>query len=348
MPPLTGFFFCLGFLLIKTACGQTYSATYLPSNVPPTTEEGQAGTNQCGTSLNQTSSCQNAYINAVDDFCIFAPPNPGADSFIGNTERVEVAWCIKNGTGARLIPDGAITGAHFVQTPDFVQITGIGNLTLLNVPAGDGGGELDPHGADGNGNPIGGLVFSTAFGQLEEIHEWTNFLSDSLFCFRACKPGPMAPTFCQHIYDEMGCAWNMPASYAAGFESCAGDSGEPMGVYGASTFHQGDPATPAAHPAPSSSSCVTTSTIGNGFLIVGTSVSVPIPTSSSASATITSGASKQTLSSGTKSTASLASATTTGTASGSSRTVPQEWWERFVVIIGSAAVCSIFGSFLVL
>jgi hypothetical protein len=50
---------------------------------------------------------------------------------------------------------------------------GVGNLTNINIPAGDGGGELDPHGADGNGNPIGGLVFSSAFGALEEIHEWT-------------------------------------------------------------------------------------------------------------------------------------------------------------------------------
>ena len=24
-----------------------------------------------------------------------------------------------------------------------------------------------------SGNPIGGLVFSSAFGQLEQIHEWT-------------------------------------------------------------------------------------------------------------------------------------------------------------------------------
>lgn len=43
----------------------------------------------------------------------------------------------------------------------------------MNVPAGDSGGELDPHGADGNGNPIGGLVFSSAFGELQQIHEWT-------------------------------------------------------------------------------------------------------------------------------------------------------------------------------
>ena len=40
---------------------------------------------------------------------------------------------------------------HFVQTPDYVQITGVGDLTKLNIPAGDDGGELDPHGADGNG-----------------------------------------------------------------------------------------------------------------------------------------------------------------------------------------------------
>ena len=70
---------------------------------------------------------------------------------IGNTERIEVSWCIKPGYGTRLIPAGAISGAHFVQTPDFVQVTGVGDLTLLNIPQGDDGGELDPHGADGNG-----------------------------------------------------------------------------------------------------------------------------------------------------------------------------------------------------
>ena len=91
--------------------------------------------------------------------------------------------------------------------------SGTGDLTTLNIPKGDEGGELDPHGADGNGNPIGGLCFTSAFRQLEQIHEWTvrlpsrmlyvlpplpfsstlllrfqNFMSDSEFCFRACKP----------------------------------------------------------------------------------------------------------------------------------------------------------------
>jgi hypothetical protein len=50
--------FQLGLVSVRA---QTYSATYLPSNVPNQSEPGQAGTNQCGTVSNQTSQCQNAY-----------------------------------------------------------------------------------------------------------------------------------------------------------------------------------------------------------------------------------------------------------------------------------------------
>ncbi|KAH8830528.1 hypothetical protein DL96DRAFT_1461885, partial [Flagelloscypha sp. PMI_526] len=206
---------------------------------------------------------------------------------IGNTERFEVAWCLKNGTGNRIIPDGTIKGVTFIQTPDYVQLTGIGDLTLINVKAKDSGGELDPHGADGNGNPIGGLVFSSAFnGKLTQIHEWTNFQRQliSMFncficCFRACKDGPKAANLCQHIC-KMGCGWNMPGDYQAGeFKSCQGDSGEPMGIYGGSTFHQGDAQTPAPHPAPSSSKCQTIQTVSNGgFIISGTSIGLSTST----------------------------------------------------------------------
>ncbi|CDO71123.1 hypothetical protein BN946_scf184844.g127 [Trametes cinnabarina] len=283
----------LSLSLASVALAQTYSATYLPSNTPKQSEQGQTGTNQCGSGHDQNSMCQNAYLNSLDDWCIFAPPQPGANSTIGDTERIEVAWCTKDGHGTRLIPDGTITGAHFVQTPDYVQVTGVGDLTKINIPAGDEGGELDPHGADGNGNPIGGLVFSNAFtGQYQQLHEWTNFVSDSEFCFRGCKDGPNAPALCQHIYDVMGCEWNMPGNYAAGsFDKCLGDTGEPMGVYGTSTFHQGDPSTPPAHPAPSTSSCTTTSTISNGVAAANasgsgsSSGSVSATTTNSASAT---------------------------------------------------------------
>ncbi|TFY77665.1 hypothetical protein EWM64_g6347 [Hericium alpestre] len=270
-------------LSVVAVVAQTYSATYTPGNAPDQTQQGQVGTNKCGDGSNQKSKCQNAYLNSLEDWCVFAPPEAGADSVIGNTERIEVAWCMKPGYGTRVIPDGTVLGAHFVQTPDYVQITGTGDLTKINVPAGDQGGELDPHGADGNGNPIGGLLFSSAFGQMEQLHEWTNFVSEKEFCFRGCKDGPNAPALCQHIYDTMGCDWNMPGNYAGGsFDQCKGDSGEPMGVYGQSTFHQGEPATPAAHPAPATSGCVTKTAIGNGMSVSGAvQTSTPAPTSTS-------------------------------------------------------------------
>lgn len=82
-----------------------------------------------------------------------------------------------------MIPNGAIKGAHFLKTPSYVQVTGVGDLTKINVRRGDEGGELDPHGATGSGNPVGGLVYSRAFrGSFERVYEWQNFISDSEFC----------------------------------------------------------------------------------------------------------------------------------------------------------------------
>ena len=74
-----------------------------------------------------------------------AQPN----SIIGVTEQEEVAWCTKSGRGTRLIPDGTLKGVHFVKTPDYVQVTGVGDFTKLNIQKKDEGGELDDRGADG-------------------------------------------------------------------------------------------------------------------------------------------------------------------------------------------------------
>jgi hypothetical protein len=127
---------------------------------------------------------------------------------------MEVAWCTKAGYGTRLIPDGTITAAHFVQTDgqskspcsarsradtgtEYVEITGAGNFVSIGIPPGDGGGELDPsvfhhksrysvlladvrfayrHGADQLGNPEGGLVFGNSFGgQYQQYSEYDQF-----------------------------------------------------------------------------------------------------------------------------------------------------------------------------
>jgi len=239
-----------------------YTATYDPNNLPPTTEQGQTGTNQCGTGSNQTSQCQNLYVNSLQDFCLWGPPEP--NSVIGAVEEIVVAYCTTPGQGTRLFPAGTILQAHFVETPDYIQITGVGQFTNIGIAAGDQGGELDPHGATGNGNPVGGLVFSNVWtggsGSGQQIHEWTNYMAVDEFCIRVCKEGPNAPMWCEHIYDTMGCRWVMPGNYDVGFSSCQGDSGTPMGLYpqaggGTSTFFQGQSATPSGDPAPSTSSC---------------------------------------------------------------------------------------------
>lgn len=192
--------------------------------------------------------------SSADDFCLWAPrkflkylyiyvfltrvysAQPGD---IGDTEQEEVAYCTKSGRGTRLIPEGTLHGVHFVKTPDYVQVTGVGDFTKINVPKGDSGGELDDRGANGKHmlffrefltdgiqarviqvskppplchrrclliNVVGGLLYGNSFGPSMQYHEWTSFISDTQFCFRACV-GPKSLELCEHIYDEMGCYW---------------------------------------------------------------------------------------------------------------------------------------------
>ncbi|KAF8230807.1 macrofage activating glycoprotein [Tricholoma matsutake] len=231
---------------------QIWDTGYNYTALPQTSQSGQFGTNNC-TGPDAGANCQTVWLNGADDFCLWAPPHP--HSTIGNSERETIAWCTKSGRGARTIPNGALQGVHFVKTPDYVQVTGVGDFTKINILKGDAGGELDNRGADGKGNPVGGLVYGNTFGRGLQYHEWTNFMSDTEFCFRACI-GPSATVNCNHIYDVMGCYWNMPANYNAGvFENCDADDDLPMGVYGTSTWYQGVSPTPPAHPAASSSNC---------------------------------------------------------------------------------------------
>jgi hypothetical protein len=74
-------------------------------------------------------------------------------------ERETIAFCTKSGRGARVIPDGALSGVHFVRTPDYVQVTGVGDFTKINILKGDAGGELDNRGADGMKSPVLSLSY---------------------------------------------------------------------------------------------------------------------------------------------------------------------------------------------
>ena len=51
----------LSLTLASVALAQTYTATYLPETAPRISEEGQSGTNKCGSGSSQNSMCQNVY-----------------------------------------------------------------------------------------------------------------------------------------------------------------------------------------------------------------------------------------------------------------------------------------------
>ncbi|WFD34395.1 hypothetical protein MCUN1_001234 [Malassezia cuniculi] len=241
--------------------------TFSIDNLPDTWEKGQVGTNQCtkyGDS-DENSMCQNVFVNSARDFCLWAPYK-GGDT-VGEQEEEMVSYCLRSGYGTRLIPDGTIKSAYFLKTDSFVQVTGRGDFTSMNILDGDDGGELDPHGATGAGNPPGGLVFTNnkkgEEGNFVQLKEWNNFMSYNEFSIRACWGG-WAQQWCPHIYDEMGAEFNSPAKFkAGGFEDCEGLEGEWPGVYSGSTWHQGMDHTPKPQKPGSSSNCKTYSTVSN-------------------------------------------------------------------------------------
>ncbi|KGB75317.2 immunoreactive mannoprotein MP88 [Cryptococcus deuterogattii R265] len=260
----------------------TATGTMGPTNPPAAT---------LGTAINQTSYARLLSLNAIDDFCLFAPPVP--NSVIGETEAEEVAWCVQPRNDARVIPDGVLTAVHFVKTPLYWQIQGFGDFTHLNIQSGDEGGELDPHGATGLGNPVGGNVTTNATGSDVSYEEWMNYMAFDQFCLRICiseNDTYSAANECQHTLDEMGCSWVMPGDYTNNsFTECDGDSAYPPGWYpeangSTSTFQQrytgtftnadgslgtwtqGETVTPqSAYSIPATSNCKTYTSVGNGI-----------------------------------------------------------------------------------
>lgn len=65
--------------LASVVLAQTYSATYTPQDAPKTSEQGQSGTNQCGTGNDQNSMCQNVFgapsISLLRARACIFPPN---------------------------------------------------------------------------------------------------------------------------------------------------------------------------------------------------------------------------------------------------------------------------------
>ncbi|KAJ7453326.1 hypothetical protein B0H11DRAFT_2071808 [Mycena galericulata] len=198
----------------------------------------QSGYNICNsTTETQESLCQTMFVNHIDDFCLWAPAPP--NTTISDAEGDVVAWCNKKGHGTRIMPNGAITGMQFVQTPSYIQISGTLNQLLLNV-GGTYGGELDSGGQDGEGNPMGGLVYTNAFksnngnnASFQQAQHWSFFIGDNQFCGKICdQTGSNPQGLCNNIYDRLGCEYNAPNTATEGvFEVCEGDDMTPVGTY---------------------------------------------------------------------------------------------------------------------
>ncbi|KDE02549.1 hypothetical protein MVLG_06911 [Microbotryum lychnidis-dioicae p1A1 Lamole] len=220
----------------------TYAYNQVPNQVNPYDylRGPQTGTNICNsTTENADGMCQTALLNSIDSFCLWGSPGTTANETIGDIEAEVVAYCTRAGLGGRIMPAGTITGLQFMRTSAYIQFVGYLNQTGLGLQETDSGGELDPHGADLLGNPLGGLVYSSQFpgantsgNAYGQVVQWNNFVGSGVFCFKLCFPNVTTPDYCQNKYDIIGCDYNMPSNVSVGeFVSCEGDLQDEVGTY---------------------------------------------------------------------------------------------------------------------
>ncbi|GJE88853.1 hypothetical protein PsYK624_049400 [Phanerochaete sordida] len=285
--------------------------TGIPEQVDPNdgTRGPQSGYNICNsTTEGPTSNCQTAFINHIDDWCVWAPPT--GPTTIGESEGQEVAWCTKPGRGTRLIPAGAIKGVQFLVAKSYIEVLAFLDQTMLNMTPDDFGGELDPHGADLRGNPIGGLLYSNNLplsgtgdnNTFIQVEEWHNFIGANFSCFKACDPkDPNAGNYCYNRLDRVGIPYVCPNAAQSGvFEMCDSDNQDFPGVYttnGVTTSYTQPPDSvpigtlPYTARVPASSNCVTfqSSDLFGALPTPSGASSASSPTSSGASASAGSG-----------------------------------------------------------
>ena len=70
-------------------------------------------------------------------------------SDVGDEEGDVVAYCMKLAHGTRIMPERAITGMQLLFDGEAYMMTSLVDLTMINIQAGDYGGELNSGGQDG-------------------------------------------------------------------------------------------------------------------------------------------------------------------------------------------------------
>ncbi|KAE8539534.1 hypothetical protein D1P53_004636 [Cryptococcus gattii VGV] len=148
LSPLTPFLLLLFFFFIRYT-----NAQYIPQASYSRRrdgwdewDEGSMGKRQG----NDGDESRSLYLVSHTDFCLFGPPSlpPSNTSSISQINRDVVSWCTvprrgQDGKSQRGIPDGTLNGVTYVKANSWVQVSGTGDLTKLNIPAGDQGAQFD-------------------------------------------------------------------------------------------------------------------------------------------------------------------------------------------------------------
>jgi hypothetical protein len=81
-----------------------------------------------------------------------------------------------------------------MRTPDYIQIVGLIKQGQIYLAPNDTGGEMDPHGADQRGNPLGGLVFSKSFNTTNyvQVVEWHKYVANPTHLHLVLTPNSIA------------------------------------------------------------------------------------------------------------------------------------------------------------
>lgn len=205
----------------------------------------------------------------------------------------------------------------------------------------------------------------TVDSQTINVAEWMLYVDYNQFCFRACtwaNETYSAAAMCWHELDEMGCEFVMPGNYEFNntFETCEADVAYPPGWYvegvsdgttsfssfaqywtgvvNGATFTVGDLVTPSTvQSIPSSSNCVTTSTISNGIDLASLGITGVSGTATGSASGATGSSSSGSGSSGSGS----SSSTSGGSSSGAERVVRTGMVECITLISMISAIAAI-------
>ncbi|WVR00354.1 hypothetical protein IAU59_007497 [Kwoniella sp. CBS 9459] len=195
------------------------------------------------------------FLLSHEDFCVLGPANIDQPSKISETNLNVVSYCSKEGHNTRLIPDGTLHGVTYVKAPNWVQVSGYGDFTKINIAQGDAGGQFD----SADHLPEGATLTLSQGG--DPAKNWVTLISADTFCVRACTGDPK---FCPTQFDEMGCFFltSDGVGWDNVWQDCEGDDGDPPGVFDGKEYQKGDPLPSMV--IPPVSNCQPGSSISNG------------------------------------------------------------------------------------